>query len=58
MSWKLFGQIVLLMIIGAVILGALKCSIYRCHLKSRVCPQTMMDKGYMEKESGKCLMPR
>ena len=30
MSWKMFGQIVLLMIVGALILMLMKCAIMQC----------------------------
>ena len=30
MSWKLFFQIILLIIITVVVLGALKCGMWRC----------------------------
>jgi len=47
MSWKMFGQIVLLMIIGALVLMLMKCAIRQCPImgksmkyypSSAVCP--------------------
>jgi len=41
MSWKLFGQIILLMIIGVLILMLIKCAAMKCPIMGkymRFCP--------------------
>lgn len=35
MSWKMFGQIVLLMIIGVLILMLTKCAMRKCHIMGK-----------------------
>ena len=35
MSWKMFGQIVLLMIIGVLVLMFIKCAMLRCPIMGK-----------------------
>ncbi len=35
MSWKMFGQIVLLIIIGALVLMLMKCAMMRCPMMGK-----------------------
>jgi len=35
MSWKMFGQIVLLMVIGALVLMFMKCAMMQCPIMSK-----------------------
>ena len=46
MSWKLFTQILLLMIAGTLLLGSLKIGLWKCHRASmEKRAETMMEKG-------------
>ena len=35
MSWKMFAQLVLLMVIGAIVLMAMKCAAYKCPIMGK-----------------------
>ncbi len=53
MSWKMFGQIVLLIVIAAVILSAIKCGAMNCkfgrHKSGMRGGMEQMQKGMMQK---------
>jgi hypothetical protein len=49
MSGKLFGQIVLLIVIGALVMMAMKCTMKKCHMMGkkmsyRSCPTCSVSK--------------
>ena len=44
MSWKLFGQIVLLILIAAFLMCAAKCSMYSCRKGNMKACHSMMSK--------------